>query len=189
MDSWTFDWSAVAAIGQVLGAFATAVAVWVALKPFRKRVHLDLVYVNREGKKVETLRIYNESTRAINIDRLGVIIKRNFLMKQRLNFDSNGYWLNELPITLTHGQSIIISEVTDDNEHTSVYDFSEMLQSLFFESRNPSLKKSSPNSKIILYAIDNLDKVYKTYIGRKKNVVNIPINEQINLTTVRQKDV
>lgn len=41
MTNWNTFWTAFGAIGTTLGAFATAVAVWVSLRPYKRAISVD----------------------------------------------------------------------------------------------------------------------------------------------------
>ncbi len=57
------DWAAVAAIGQVIGALATAAAVFVALKPKKPKIDIDFKMLdsNDEDEFVAKIHIFNIS--------------------------------------------------------------------------------------------------------------------------------
>lgn len=56
---WTLFWTAVGAIGTSLGSIATALAVWVSLKPYRKQLSVVFSAAGYEDRTEYTIQFHN----------------------------------------------------------------------------------------------------------------------------------
>ena len=90
MDPWAFGWSAIAAIGQIAAAFATVVAVvvalWAATLSHRSRIKVIAFYQNT----YIIIRMINIGTRPLTIINCNLFYDKHFRISlfNRINDDS-----------------------------------------------------------------------------------------------------
>lgn len=166
MDSWEFGWSAIAAIGQVLGAFFTAAAVWMVLLPYIKRLSLNLVYYQDiYGKKKKALLITNESYRTITIVEFGV-----YVGKYIIKINDRGMKLEQLPLTLTQKDCSMIKEYICWDPERKTEEFDQLLSYCLLSKWSPFVGDNNKNPKVYFYVKSSNNKMYKKYIARRKDI-------------------
>ncbi len=166
MHPWNFGWSAIAAIGQVLGALFTAAAVWLVLRPYIKRITLNLTYdAYKVGKKEEVLLVSNESFHTITLVKFGVYLNRHRIDSGKLDIE-----LKEIPLTVYANSCVKITKCIVKGPEIREERIYTLLGFCLLGKENP-YQLNRDNPKVYFYVEDTCGKEYKTFIGKRKDII------------------
>lgn len=86
MEKWNAFWTAFGAIGTTLGAFATAAAVLISLKPYKKKFTTMFgIEAHGDGDTLYYLSVYNTGS-SIYCENISLIYKRKIIV-DCINYD------------------------------------------------------------------------------------------------------
>ena len=167
MNQWTFGWTAIVAIGQILVVGFTAAAVWLAIRPQMKRIIINLIYENdMYGVKKEAILITNQCTHTITLTELGI-----YLNYHKVDITEYKIVFEDIPLTIHATSQIKVVKATMSENCIHSLGIYDVLAYCMLGKQNP-YQKEKDNPKVYMVAKDTFGKEYKHFIGRRKEILN-----------------